>query len=121
MNSALALKVAALFWRRQSAQPPGARQDARQRTQPINKPRGIDRQIARENGESRTEGEDVTKPHHRDIQPKDVFSPTPDVMGVLNLAETGKDLSRALDRQVPKDKGYDEVSNLSQYLLRPGE
>jgi hypothetical protein len=42
-------------------------------------------------------------------------------MGVLNLAETGKDLSRALDRQVPKDKGYDEVSNLSQYLLLPGE
>lgn len=116
MTSALALRVAAL-WQRTAEQPPKARQEARKRTQPINKPRGIDRKIVKENGESRMEGTDVTKPHHRDIQPKDVFSPTPDVMGVLNLAETGKDLSRALDRQVPKDKGYDEVSNLSQYLL----
>jgi hypothetical protein len=118
--SALALRVAALFCK-QADQPPGARQDARQRTRPVNKPRGISPQLVKDNGESRAEGEDVTKPHHRDIQPKDVFSPTPNNLGVLNLAETGKDLSRALDRQVPKDKGYDEVSNLSQYLLLPGE
>jgi len=116
VTSTLALRVAALFL---AAQPPGARQDARKRTQPINNPRGINRQIIKENGESREEGEDVTRPHYRDIRPKDVFSPTPAVMGVLNLAETGKDLSRALDQQVPKDKGYDEVSNLSQYLLKP--
>jgi hypothetical protein len=39
-------------------------------------------------------------------------------MGVRNFAETGKDLQKALDRQIPKDKGYDTVRNLSQYLIR---
>lgn len=99
-------------------QVPGGRQKARRNTAPINKPKGIDRDIVRENGESKDQGEDITKPHSRDITPKDVFPPTPNNTGVLNLVETGHDLQRALSTQVPKDKGHDVVHNLSQYLIR---
>lgn len=117
MTNPLVLRVATRFL--VADQPPGARQDARKRALPVNKPRGIDRQIQKENGESRTEGEDVVEPDRRDILPKDVFAPSPRNTGVLNLVETGKDLSRALEKQIPRDVGYDEVSNLSQYLVRP--
>ena len=48
----------------------------------------------------------------------DVFNPSPKDVGVLNLVETGKDLSKALDEQVPKDKGHGLIDNLSEYLLR---
>lgn len=85
--------------------------------QPINKPRGIDRSIVRDYAEVVIDGDQITDPHRRDILPKDVFSPTPNSTGVLNLAQTGKDLTHALDRQVPKDKGHKNVNNLSQYLI----
>lgn len=84
----------------------------------INKPRGIDRSITKNYGESKSEGEDITKPAPTDVQPKDLFDPDPGSVGVLNLVETGRDLSRALDKQVPKDRGYETVNNLSQYLIR---
>jgi hypothetical protein len=98
-------------------QPPGARQKAKKLTQPINKPKGIDRDVLKENGVTKTEGEDTIKSQSRDIQPKDVFTPTPDHTGVLSLVQSGKDLSKAIDKQVPKDKGFDVVHNLSQYLI----
>jgi hypothetical protein len=113
---ALLLRVAARFQR--ANQPAGARQEAKRLTHPINKPRGIDTGIVRENGRSiETHFEETVKPERRDIRPEDVFAGTPAQMGVRNFAETGKDLQKALDRQVPKDKGYDTVSNLSQYLI----
>ena len=62
--------------------------------------------------------EETTKPERKDIRPEDVFAGTPAQMGVRNLAETGNDLQKALDKQIPRDKGYDAVSNLSQYLIR---
>ena len=99
-------------------QPPGARQNARKNTNPINKPKGIDKGVAKDNGSMRTDGEDTVKSQSRDILPKDVFTPTPENTGVFSLAQSGKDLSKALDKQVPKDKGYDVVRNLSQYLIR---
>ena len=113
----LALRVAARF-QRLADQPPGQRQRARRLTQPINKPKGIDRGIVKDFGETVAEGKDITEPDRRDIQPKDVFTPSPNHTGVLNLAETGKGLERVIERQIPKDKGYDTVRNLSQYLIR---
>lgn len=109
----LELKVAARF---QAAADP--RQHARQLTNPINKTKGISKDIKDAQGEVMATGEDTVDPHRKDIQPKDVFNPTPKHMGVLNFAETGKDLQKAIDSQVPKDKGYDTVYNLSQYLIR---
>lgn len=110
--------VTAYLCSRLADQAPGARQKARKNSIPINKPKGIDRDVVKENGLSKTKGEDVVKPQSKDITPKDVFTPTPNNTGVLSLAQSGKDLSKALSSQVPKDKGYDVVRNLSQYLIR---
>lgn len=115
--SAMTLRVAARF-QRLADQAPGARSEARKLTQPINPPHGVGRTIVKENGMVLDDGNDETvSPNKRDITPKDVFTPTPDSTGVRQFAETGKDLSRALSKQVPKDKGHDAVSNLSQYLI----
>jgi hypothetical protein len=102
-----------------------SRQDAVRDTHPINKPHGIAKDIVDEHGRSvefRFENSDGAGDElgygPRDIRPEDVFAGTPDQMGVRNFAETGKDLQKALDHQVPKDKGYDSVSNLSQFLIR---
>lgn len=116
--SAIALRVAARF-QRMADNAPGARQEAKKLTHPINKPRGIDPDIVAEHGRSVENGfEHGTKPQRRDIRPEDVFAGTPAQMGVRNLAETGKDLQKAIDKQIPKDKGHDTVRNLSQYLIR---
>ena len=110
----LALKVAARF-QRLAGQPPGARQHAKKLTKPINAPRGIPADIVRENGSYMLPGADLNR---RDIQPKDVFNLTPNHAGVLTLVETGKDLQTPIEHSVPRDKGYDVVYNLSQYLIR---
>ena len=96
-------------------QPPGARQHAKSLTKPINSPKGISKEVVRENGEQMLSG---VQPNPRDIQPKDVFNLTPNHAGVLNLVETGNDLQSAIERSVPRDKGYGDVYNLSQYLIR---
>jgi len=96
----------------------GARQEAVRLTHPINKPRGIDPDIVEEHARGVEHRDDQLKPGRKDIRPEDVFAGTPDQMGVRNLAETGRDLQNALDKQIPKDKGYDTVYNLSQYLIR---
>jgi len=112
----LTLRVAARF---QANQAPGARQEAKKLTHPINKPKGIDKDIVGEHGRSiETKIDHQTSPDKRDIRPEDVFAGSPSQMGVRNLAETGKDLQKALDKQIPKDKGFDTVNNLSQYLIR---
>lgn len=113
--SLIALRVAARFQMRQADQPPGARQHARNLTKPINTPKGISREVVKENGEFMLPG---VKPNPRDIQPKDVFNLTPNNGGVLSLVQTGKDLQNAIEKSVPKDKGYGDVYNLSQYLIR---
>lgn len=114
-NVTLRWRVAQRFC--QADQAPGQRQRARALTQPINKAKGIQKDIIKENAQSRTDGEVVISPNRRDIQPKDVFAPSPKNMGVLDFAQSGDDLSKALTRQVPKDKGYETVNNLSQYLI----
>lgn len=88
---------------------------------PINRPKGIDRALVKDHGSLMEEGHDDTvDPHRRDIRPQDVFSPKPNQIGVLNLAQTGKDLAQAIKTQIPKDKGYATVRNLSQYLIETG-
>lgn len=119
----LALRIAARYLAGKAQ----VRQDAVRLTHPINKPKGIEKTIVEEHGrgvETAFEGANGDGDGHpitpapRDIRPEDVFAGTPNQMGVRNLAETGKDLQHALDKQVPKDKGHDAVSNLSQYLIR---
>ena len=114
---ALVLRVAARFMR--AEQQPGQRKNVQEMVSPINKPRGIDRGIINDHGQLMEEGIDETvKPNRRDIRPEDAFAGTPNQMGVLNLAETGRDLSKVLRTQIQKDKGYNVVRNLSQYLIR---
>jgi hypothetical protein len=112
----LAHRVLARFL--QADQPPGARSDAVRLTHPINKPKGIKPSIVKEHARGVEHREDQLKPDSRDVRPEDVFAGTPNQMGVRNLAETGRDLQNALDKQIPKDKGYGTVYNLSQYLIR---
>lgn len=113
----LTLRVAARFIRADQA--PRMRKDVKDMTEPVNRLKGIDSQLAREHGQAMDPGSDDTvKPQRKDIRPEDVFHPKPDQIGVLNVAETGKDMSKAIRTQVPKDKGYDAVHNLSQYLVR---
>lgn len=102
---------------KQADQNPGARQKAWINTTPVNKPKGIGRDVTKDYGVSKDDG-DAVEADRRDIRPEDVFNVTPDQTGVLNLAQTGKDLSKAIHSQIPKDKGYDVVRNLSQYLIR---
>lgn len=115
----LVLRVAARFQMKVADQPAGQRQKAKDLTHPINKPKGIAKDIVDEHGRGISFPHDHhMKPDRRDVRPEDVFAGTPDQMGVRNFAETGKDLQNAIDRQIPKDKGYDTVRNLSQYLIR---
>ena len=114
-DDAMLLRVARRFM---ADQPPGQRKKDKDLVKPVNPPRGIDRGIVREHGKPMGESHDeMVDPHRRDLRPEDLFIPKPDQVGVRNLAETGRDLSKAIRKQVPKDKGYDAVSNLSQYLI----
>lgn len=100
-------------------QAPGQRAKDTKNTKSVNPLRGIDKGLVKDN--ARTEDdhiEETVTPNRRDIQPKDVFSPGPSSINVLNFAETGKDQDKALRNQVPNDKGWDTVKNLSQYLIR---
>ena len=115
-DSSLALRVAARFY--QADQPPGQRQRDKKLVKPINPPKGIDRTLVRDNGKPMEEGHDETiRPNSRDIRPEDVFIQTPRNVNVRNLVETGRDQSGKVQDQIRKDKGYDSVSNLSQYLI----
>lgn len=107
----LSLRVAARY------QAADSRSNAKHLTTPINPPKGISKDIVKDNA-TLMGREDESDPARKDIRPKDVFNLSPNSGGVLNLAQTGKDLDKTLRTQIPKDKGYDTVSNLSQYLIR---
>lgn len=114
-DSGLILRVAR---RVMADQPAGQRKKDKELIKPVNPPKGIDRSLAKGHGKPMGDGHDETvDPDRRDLRPEDVFAPKPNQIGVLNLAETGKDLQRAIRTQIPKDKGYDAVKNLSQYLI----
>ena len=122
----LTTRVAARFRERLADQPPGARNDAKKKVKPINPPKGIGRETVKDYVTTEDDGNDETiAPVRTDIQPKDVFQPKPRHMNVLDYAKKGwpgkaddyKDMDHAINEQVPKDKGYDTVKNLSQYLI----
>jgi hypothetical protein len=114
------LKVAARFQRASEV-----REDARDLTTPVNKPKGISREITKDYAESEDVSSETVDPSKNDIQPEDVFKPVPKDVNVLNYVQEGwpgdssdyKDMEKVLEKQVPKDKGYETVSNLSQYLI----
>lgn len=124
----LVFRVAARFQRR-AAQPPDAKDEAFRLTNPINPPRGIApstvKEHVRTDGAEQTFDEQVDS-HHRDVTPEDVFTPKPKNMNVLDYVRKGwpgnsatyQDMEHATRVQVRDDKGYDAVSNLSQYLVR---
>jgi hypothetical protein len=118
-NEFLALKVAARFL--VADQPPGMRREVKDLVKPVNPPKGVSREVSKEHGMTMEDGtSENIDPDRRDLRPQDVFFPKPDQVSVRNLAETGKDLSKAIKTQIPKDKGYDSVRNLSQYLIETG-
>lgn len=103
----------------QADQQPGQRKHVRDMVRPINKPKGVGRKTIEDEGKSKSKGDGITKPDKDDVTPRDVFyPPLPKNVGVREFAETGKDLSDAVDRQIQKDKGHETVDNLSQYLIR---
>lgn len=119
MISSLVLRVAARHQRLFLAdQPPGERKRDQILTKPINKPHGIEKSIVDEHARGVEDRKDIVPPDRRDIRPEDVFHGTPNQMNVRNLAETGKELDERTKKQIEKDKGYDTVKNLSQFLIR---
>ena len=83
---------------------------------PVNKPQGIGRDVTRDHGKSYQVTEESVTPDRKDLTPKDLFQPVPRHVNVKNLVEKGQDMEKALEK-LPKDKGYDTVKNLSQYLI----
>jgi hypothetical protein len=122
----LVLRVAARFQKR-AGQPPDAKAEAYRLTKPINPARGISPKTVEEHVRTETGTfDEQVDPHHRDITPEDVFTPKPKNMNVLDYVRKGwpgnsstyQDMEHATRVQVREDKGYDAVSNLSQYLVR---
>lgn len=122
----IVVRVAARF-QRQADQPPGARQEATKAIKPINKPKGMGRETVKEY--VRTEDDynaETIDPKRTDIQPKDVFVPKPRNMNVLDYVNKGwpgdaddyTDMTKAIKKQIPNDRGHETVYNLSQYLIR---
>ena len=113
---------------KEAANPSNARQDARDLLTPINKPKGIAPSTVREQALTDKGRDTETKADKRDITPRDVFTPKPKNMNVLDYVRKGwpgdstdyKDMEKAIRNQIPKDKGFDTVKNLSQYLVETG-
>jgi hypothetical protein len=121
----LTLRIAARFQKR-AGQSADAKGEAYRLTKPINPPRGISPSTVSEH--VRTEVDIVDhqiEPDHRDILPEDVFTAKPKNMNVLDYVRKGwpgnsstyQDMAHATRAEVREDKGYDAVSNLSQYLV----
>jgi hypothetical protein len=113
----LTLKVAARYQQIEAAQQQGQKRRTQKLVTPINPPRGINRGLTRDEGEPVPSIDESVEPERRDLEPSDLFKPLPRHVSVRNLVETGKDLSKAV-KQIPRDKGYEAVKNLSQYLIR---
>jgi hypothetical protein len=111
----LARRVAVRYVERQADQTPDARREVRKLTQPINKPVNVTRTIQRQEGKEEPPPE-APKPHRRDIKPKDVFTPTPNQVGVRNFVETGRETGD--QGKIEKGTGFATVKNLSQYLIK---
>ncbi len=115
MTSRIATRVLRRWLQKLADQVPGQRKRVRDLTNPINAPKGLDMGLRREQGEMVAEGDEVVESDRKDITPKDVYYPSRNSQGVQNLVETGRGFTQ---KQVEKDKGFETVKNLSQYLIR---
>jgi predicted transcriptional regulator len=88
------------------------RTKAKESLRPVNKLKGVGRETISDYAKSEEEPKS-----RKDIRPQDVFFPKPDQVSVLNLAQTGKDMQKAIESQIPRDKGYATVNQLSQFLI----
>lgn len=101
------------------------RRDAEKLVKPINRPKGMSRSTVKDYLTTYDERDEAMDPAKRDLRPKDVFQPKPRNMNVMDYATRGwpgtsddySDMERAIRKEIPKDKGYATVSNLSQYLV----
>ena len=99
------------------------REEAKEDVHPLNPPKGVEKALVRDNGKQDTSAyasDEAVKPASRDVRPQDVFIAKPKDVAVRSLVDTGRDMQHAIDNQVPKDRGYDTVKNLSQYLIETG-
>lgn len=123
-KSTLPLRVAARFLK-EAEQLSDARKDTRDLLTPINKPKGIARKTVKDHAVTDSERDSDGKTDRRDIRPEDAFTPKPKNMNVLDYVRKGwpgdasnyTDMEKAIRKQIPKDKGYATVKNLSQYLV----
>jgi hypothetical protein len=77
--------------------------------------------VVKNNAKSESGREDQIKPDSKDIRPSDVFNANANNVMMLNYVVNGyRDMEKAIHNQIPKDKGYDTVKNLSQYLIETG-
>jgi len=119
----IAERVAARF--KQADQGAGARKSVKELVKPINNPKGISRSTVKDSVKTDASRADAMDPNRRDLRPADVFQPKPKNMNVRDLATKGwpgvsadyTDMETAIRKQIPKDKGYATVKNLSQYLV----
>ena len=119
----IVLRVAARFLRQSSK----VRQDAAKAVKPINRPKGMGRETVKDYVRTEDDyNEETVDPKKTDILPKDVFQPKPLNMNVLDYVNKGwpgtdedyTDMQHAIQREIPKDRGYETVYNLSQYLVQ---
>jgi len=118
------LRVAARF-QRLADQPSGARRETKELVTPINKPKGFSRETVKDYAKTEEVTPESLKPNRRDLRPQDVFKPLPKNVNVLDYVNKGwpgdstdyQDMGKAINKQIPKDKGYETVSDLSQYLI----
>jgi hypothetical protein len=123
----MALRVTARF-EKQADGAAGARKDTKELVKPINNPKGITKSTIKDSVTTQTKGEEVTKPDSRDLRPQDVFQPKPVNINVRSLVDEAwpgvsddySGMEKAIRKQIPKDKGYATVKNLSQYLVETG-
>lgn len=121
----VAERVAARF--KEADQGPGARKNTKDLVKPINNPKGISKSTVKDSVKTESRA-DAIDPDRRDLRPEDVFQPKPRNMNVRDLANKGwpgvsddyTDMESAIRKQIPKDKGYATVKNLSQYLVETG-
>lgn len=119
----IAKRVAARF--KQAAQQSNIRKEVKDLVKPINKAKGMSSTTIKDYVKTDLRRPDTVDPSSRDLRPQDVFQPKPRNMNVVDLVNKGwpgvsddyRDMETALRKQIPKDKGYATVSNLSQYLV----
>lgn len=120
----MALRVAARFERQAASK----RKEVKDLVKPINNPKGMLRTTIKDTVVTDEGREEATEPARQDLRPQDVFLPKPCNINVRNLVNVGwpgvsddySDMEKAIRKQIPKDKGFRTVKNLSQYLVETG-